>query len=75
MPTSRDAFHLNLFLARNWFQVPNSYDQLSQDQKQRVLTWNVAPGYQHTFGSATLLTVNPFSPARSSELLRQPRSF
>ncbi len=61
VPTSRDAFHLNLFLARNWFQVPNSYDQLSQDQKQRVLTWNVAPGYQHTFGSATLLTVTPFA--------------
>ena len=25
---------------------------VSQDQKQRVLTWNVAPGYQHTFGSS-----------------------
>ena len=61
IPTGRDAFHLNLFLARNWFQVPNSYDQLPQDQKQRVLTWDVAPGYQHTFGSTTLLTVNPFA--------------
>jgi Carboxypeptidase regulatory-like domain/TonB-dependent Receptor Plug Domain len=61
IPNGRDAFHLNLFLARNWFQVPNSYDQLAQDQKQRVLTWDVAPGYQHTFGSTTLLTVNPFA--------------
>jgi hypothetical protein len=60
-PNGRDAFHLNIFLARNWFQVPNSYDQLSQDQKQRVLTWNVAPSYQHTFGSSTLFTVNAFS--------------
>ena len=60
IPNGRDAFHLNIFLARNWFQVPNSYDQLLQDQKQRVLTYDVAPGYQHTFGSATLLTVNPF---------------
>ncbi len=60
IPTGRDAFHLNIFLARNWFQVPNSYDQLPQDQKQRVLTYDVAPGYQHTFGSTTLLTVNPF---------------
>ena len=59
-PDGRDAFHLNMFLARNWFQVPNNYDQLSQDQKQRVLTWNIAPGLQHTFGSSTLLTVNPF---------------
>src|SRR5262249_2865465 len=61
LPGARDALHLNLFLARNWFQVPNSYDQLTQDQKQRVLTWNVAPGYEHTFGSSTLLTVNAFA--------------
>jgi hypothetical protein len=60
-PNGRDAFHLNLFVARNWFQVPNSFDQLAQDQKQRVLTWNIAPGYQHTFGAKTLLTVNAWS--------------
>ena len=59
-PGGRDAFHLDLFAARNWFQVPNDYDQLSQDQKQRVMTWNVAPGYQHTFGTQSLLTINPF---------------
>ncbi len=59
-PTNRDVVHLNLFTARNWFQVPNSYDQLAQDQKQRVLTWNIAPGYQHTFNAHTLLTVNPY---------------
>lgn len=59
-PTGRDAFHLNLYVARNWFQVPNDLDQLSQDQKQRVMTWNVAPGYQHTFGMQSLLTINPF---------------
>lgn len=57
----RDAFHVNLFAVRNWFQVPNSYDQLTGDQKQRVLTWNAAPGYQHLFGSATLLTANLFA--------------
>ena len=55
-----DIFHLNLFSARNWFQVPNSYDQLAQDQRQRVLSWNIAPGYQHVFNAKTLLTVNPF---------------
>ncbi len=60
-PNDKDIFHLNLFLARNWFQVPNSYDQLQQDQRQRVLTWNIAPGYQHTFGAHALLTVNPFA--------------
>jgi hypothetical protein len=60
-PTGRDAFHLNLYLARNWFQVPNDLDQLSQDQKQRVMTWNIAPGYQHTFGAQSLLTINSFA--------------
>jgi hypothetical protein len=59
-PTGHDVFHLNLFAARNWIQIPNDYDQIGQDQHQRVLTWNVAPGYQHTFGAETLLTINPY---------------
>lgn len=59
-PNGKDVFHLNLFSARNWFQIPNSYDQLSQDQHQRVLTWSIAPGYQHTFNAHTLLTINPY---------------
>ena len=59
-PTGRDALHLNLFAARNWIQIPNSLDQLTQDQRQRVLTWNIAPGYQHTFSSNSLITINPF---------------
>ena len=59
-PSDHDIFHLDLFAARNWFQVPNSFDQLSQDQRQRVMTWNIAPGYQHTFGPKALLTVNPY---------------
>jgi hypothetical protein len=60
-PAAKDALHLNLFTARNWLQVPNDYDQFAQDQKLRVLTWNVAPGYQHTFNAHTLLTVNPWA--------------
>jgi len=59
-PDRADVFHFNLFLARNWIEIPNSYDQLAQDQRQRVLTWNVAPGYQHTFNANTLLTLNPY---------------
>jgi hypothetical protein len=61
-----DIIHLNLFAARNWFQIPDSFDQapptipLLQDQRQKVVTWSVAPGYQHTFNSQTLLTVNPY---------------
>jgi len=59
-PNGRDTFHLNLFAARNWIQNPNSNDQLSQDQHQRVLTWSIAPGYQHTVSAHTLITVNPY---------------
>ncbi len=60
-PNGTDTFHLNLFTARNWFEVPNSYDQLAQDQRQRVLTWDIAPGYQHTFNANTIATVNIFA--------------
>jgi len=60
-PTGRDVLHLNLFAARNWFQIPNTYDQLGQDQRERVMTWNIAPGYQHTFGANALLTINPYA--------------
>jgi hypothetical protein len=59
-PKAKDAFHLNLFGARNWFQIPNTYDQSGQDQRQRVTTLDVAPGYEHTFSASTLLTVNSF---------------
>lgn len=59
-PTGKDVFHLNLFAARNWIEIPNDLDQLAQDQRQRVLTWNIAPGYQHTINSHTLLTINPY---------------
>jgi hypothetical protein len=61
-PTSKDTVHLNLFLARNRFDLPNTFDQqvLGQDQGQLVRTLNIAPGYVHTFNPNTLLTVNPY---------------
>ncbi len=59
-PNGKDSLHLNLFGARNWFQIPNTYDQPGQDQRQRVYSFNIAPGYQHTYGAKTLLTVNPW---------------
>ena len=63
-PNGNDVFHLNLFTARNWIEIPNSYDQLNQDQRQRVITWNIAPGYQHTFNASTLLTCKPLHSQR-----------
>jgi hypothetical protein len=59
-PTGKDALHLNLMLARNWMQVPNTYDQSRQDQRQKVVSFNIAPGYQHTLDARTLITVNAF---------------
>jgi hypothetical protein len=58
--TKADTFHLNLFSSRNWFQIPNTFDQLNQDQRQRVVTFNVAPSYQRTLNQRMLLTVNAF---------------
>src|SRR6266478_350447 len=61
-PTSQDTFHLNLFLARNSFQIPNQFDQQAagQDQRQIVRSINIAPGYVHVFSPTTVLTVNPY---------------
>ena len=59
-PGSRDSFHLDLFGARNWFQIPDTYDQLHQDQRQQTTTLSSALGYQHTFNPQTLFSVNPF---------------
>ena len=61
-PTGQDVFHLNLFLARNALEIPNNLDQQAngQAQSQRVLTWSIAPGYQHTVSAHTLMTINPY---------------
>lgn len=57
-----DTFHLNWWLSRSWFQIPNDYDQLNagQDQRQELRTFNFAPGYTHLFNNSTLLTVNAY---------------
>ena len=60
VPGTHDVLHVNIFLARNWFQVPDSFDNIGQDQRQKVLTYDFAPGYQHTFSPKTLLTIDPF---------------
>jgi hypothetical protein len=69
-PNAKDIFHLNLFAARNWFQVPNSLDQLAQDQRQRVLTWSVSPSYQRTLSPRTLITVDSY--ARRDQVIYYP---
>src|SRR5207237_2789467 len=58
----KDTFHLNMFLARNKFQQPNTFDQqaLGQDQHQLVHSLNIAPGLVHVFNPHTILTINPY---------------
>ncbi len=61
-PNSKDTFHGNLFLARNDFEQPNTFDQqaLGQNQHQLVRSINLAPGYVHVFNPNTILSVNPY---------------
>jgi hypothetical protein len=69
-PDTNNVFHLNLFGARNSTQIPNDLDQLGQQQSQRVLTWSVAPGFQHTINPHALLTINPY--IRKDEFFYNP---
>ncbi len=61
-PSEKNAFHLNIFLARNNFQTPNTFDQqaVGQAQRQLVNTINLAPSWVHIFGSTTVLSVTPY---------------
>ncbi len=59
-PNARHAFHLNILGGRNSFQVPNTYEQPAQDQRQRTTTANVGFGWIYSASPSTLLTVNPF---------------
>ena len=59
-PTGRDSLHLDMFVARNWFQIPVTYDQLGQDQRQQAKTLSFSLGYQHTFNPQSLLTIAPW---------------
>jgi hypothetical protein len=62
LATNRDALHLDLFLSRNNFQIPNQFDQQArgQAQSQLVRSINVAGGYVHSFTAYTLLTLTPY---------------
>ena len=59
-PNAKHAFHLNILGGRNSFQVPNTYEQPDQDQRQRTTTANVGFGWIYSASPSTLLTVNPF---------------
>jgi hypothetical protein len=54
------SLQLNTSLGRSWFQTPNTFDQQSvgQDQRQSIVTFNVAPSLLHTFNSSTFSQTN-----------------
>lgn len=56
----KNAFHLNILGARNWFQIPNTLDNLNSDQRQNTRSLNIAPSFQHTYSANLLLSVNAF---------------
>ena len=59
-PNGTNSFHVDIFGARNWFQIPNTYAETDQDQRQQAKTFSFAMGYQHTFSPKLLLTINPY---------------
>jgi len=61
-PSTSNMLHLDVLAARNWFQVPNQYDQVAsgQDQKQMVRSFSIGPGWVHVFSPSTTLASNVF---------------
>ena len=61
-PSPTSTFHLNVQAARSAFDIPNTFDQQDsgQAQQQKIVTFNVAPGYVHVIGTKTVLTANAF---------------
>jgi hypothetical protein len=61
-PDQNDTLHLNLFVARAWFQTPNTYDEQTtgQDQRERILSYNIAPGWVRILSPHSTVTVSPY---------------
>lgn len=51
--TDKTSLQLNTTFGRSWFQTPNTYDQnvLGQNQRQTIVSFNIAPQVLHTFNS------------------------
>ena len=61
-PGDADTLHVNLHLGRSSFAVPNTIDaeSVGQDQHQKIVTFNIAPGYTRIIGAKTLFSANGF---------------
>jgi hypothetical protein len=51
--TDKTSLQLNSSLSRSWFQTPNTFDQdaRGQNQRQTLVSFNVAPQFLHTFSN------------------------
>ena len=54
------SLQLNTSISRSWFQTPNTFDQqfLGQNQRQTIVSFNVAPSLLHTFNSSLFSQTN-----------------
>jgi hypothetical protein len=59
-PSDTTSLHLNVSVARSWFQVPNTYDQqvAAQDQRQHMTSFNAGLAFSRVLGPMLLLTAN-----------------
>ena len=74
-PDGVDMFHLNILAARNWFQIPNTFDQRDsgQDQRQKVRSYDIAPGWVHVFRSIGHAGGEPVRAPGPGQLLSERR--
>jgi hypothetical protein len=58
--TDRTSLQLNAALSRSWFQTPNTFDQqtLGQNQRQTIVSFNLAPQLVHTFSDRAFNRTN-----------------
>ncbi len=58
--TDKTSLQMNGSLSRSWFQTPNTFDQqaLGQNQRQTVVSFNVAPQVLHTFNNYSFNQTN-----------------
>ena len=71
-PGGRDALHVDVLAAGNWLQVPNTYDQARQDQKQKVVLSISPPVISARWTRRRSRASMPFT-ARRCRLLSEPQ--
>lgn len=58
--TEKTNLQLNASLSHSWFQTPNTFDQqaLGQNQRQTIVSFNIAPQFLHTFNGHAFQQTN-----------------